>query len=71
MSSRLTTAQVKKAFSYADRVRGKRVIFVAPDEWTQGKVRMKDLRTTDETDKQVDLPLATLVEALAAVGVTP
>ena len=35
--------KVAKAFSYADRVQGQRVMFVAPDEWANGKVRMKDL----------------------------
>lgn len=63
--------QVKKAFSYADRVCGKRVIFVAPDEWEQGMVRMKDLRTQDENDKQVDLPMESLVDALGKLGVNP
>lgn len=30
--------KVAKAFSYADRVQGRRVLFVAPDEWAVGKV---------------------------------
>ena len=36
--------KVAKAFSYADRVNGRRVLFVAPDEWAKGEVRMKELR---------------------------
>jgi len=63
--------QLKKAFSYADRVNGRRVLLVAPDEWSKGLVRMKDLRTTVEEEKQVDLSVATLVEDLRARGVVP
>lgn len=61
--------KVAKAFSYADRVQGKRVLFVAPDEWMNGKVRMKDLRKEDE--KEVDLPFDRLVSALADLGIAP
>lgn len=63
--------KVAKAFSYADRVHGKRVLFVAPDEWSSGKVRMKDLRTEDEARKEVDLPIDGLLDELARMGITP
>ena len=63
--------KVAKAFSYADRVHGKRVMFVAPDEWEKGLVRMKDLRTAVEAEKEVDLPLDGLVDALAKLRITP
>uniref|UniRef100_A0A7S0P618 histidine--tRNA ligase n=1 Tax=Calcidiscus leptoporus TaxID=127549 RepID=A0A7S0P618_9EUKA len=63
--------KVAKAFSYADRVHGKRVLFVAPDEWSAGKVRMKDLRTQDEALKEVDLPVETLVDELRQMGIMP
>lgn len=63
--------KVAKAFSYADRVNGRRVFFVAPSEWDAGKVRMKDLRTSVEADKEVDLPFDTLLEALAERGILP
>ena len=63
--------KVKKAFEYADRVKGSKVFFVAPDEWASGKVRMKDLRQGGEDDKQVDLPLDGLIAALAKMGITP
>ena len=63
--------KVAKAFSYADRVMGRRVLFVAPDEWANGSVRMKDLRTTVEAEKEVDLPVATLVSALKERGILP
>lgn len=52
--------KVKKAFKYADRVGGRRIAFVAPDEWENGMVRIKDLRADfDAPDdvKQRDVPL--------------
>ncbi|CAK0891528.1 unnamed protein product, partial [Prorocentrum cordatum] len=45
--------KVKKAFKYADRVGGRRIAFVAPDEWENGMVRIKDLRAHEETLKQL------------------
>jgi len=65
--------KVAKAFSYADRVQGRRSIFVAPDEWVQGKVRVKDLRQQEgqEDTKEVDVPFDGLVAALAAMGISP
>ena len=67
--------KVAKAFSYADRVHGKRVLFVAPSEWAEGKVRMKDLRNgskdsaAEGDSKQVDLPVATLIDELKRLGI--
>jgi len=61
--------KVAKAFSYADRVRGKRVLFVAPDEWAKGCVRMKDLRHED--DKEIDIPFDSLIADLAGRGIAP
>ena len=66
--------KVAKAFSYADRVNGRRSLFVAPSEWDAGTVRMKDLRVGADAgndEKQEDLPVATLVEALEARGILP
>lgn len=62
--------QVKKAFNYADRVNGRRSLFVAPDEWVSGKVRMKDLRSS-EGEKETDLSVATLVQELQQRGIMP
>eukprot|EP01120_Amphizonella_sp_Union-15-10_P003230 TRINITY_DN13658_c0_g1_i1.p1 TRINITY_DN13658_c0_g1~~TRINITY_DN13658_c0_g1_i1.p1 ORF type:complete len:529 (-),score=124.52 TRINITY_DN13658_c0_g1_i1:57-1613(-) len=46
-------------FSYADRVGAERAVFVAPDEWKQGKVRIKNLRLPDTEEnkdkKQMDI----------------
>jgi histidyl-tRNA synthetase len=57
--------KVKKAFKYADRVGGRRIAFVAPDEWENGMVRIKDLRADiDAPDdvKQRDVPLDDLMQ---------
>ena len=37
----LANKRADKAFSYADRVSGRRMVFVAPDEWDKGSVRVK------------------------------
>jgi len=56
--------KVKKAFKYADRVGANRIAFVAPDEWENGLVRIKDLRgftaETADDQKQADVPLTDL-----------
>eukprot|EP00441_Pelagodinium_beii_P042798 CAMPEP_0197633264 /NCGR_PEP_ID=MMETSP1338-20131121/9666_1 /TAXON_ID=43686 ORGANISM="Pelagodinium beii, Strain RCC1491" /NCGR_SAMPLE_ID=MMETSP1338 /ASSEMBLY_ACC=CAM_ASM_000754 /LENGTH=105 /DNA_ID=CAMNT_0043204887 /DNA_START=16 /DNA_END=329 /DNA_ORIENTATION=- len=51
--------KVKKAFRYADKVGAAKIAFVAPDEWENGLVRIKDLRCAEDTPpelKQVDVP---------------
>ena len=66
--------KLHKAFSYADRVKGRRVLLVAPDEWSKGLVRMKDLRTAEgegETSKEVDLQVEGLVDQLKGMGIVP
>jgi len=52
--------KVTWCFEYADRIGAIRAVFVAPDEWSRGLVRVKNLRETDETKKQVDIPFDTL-----------
>lgn len=58
------TKKVHKGFKYADRVNATRVAFVAPGEWEQGLVTIKDLRNFKEDDpkelKQKDVPLEDL-----------
>jgi len=39
--------KVEKSFKYADQTGARRMVFVAPDEVSVGKVRVKDLRTKD------------------------
>ncbi len=51
-----------KAFDFANKIGAWRVAYVAPDEWTAGKVRVKDLRATkDEAARGEDVPLEDLV----------
>ena len=50
-------------FDYANRVGARYIVFVAPSEWEQGKVRIKDLRLgeeTEESEKQLDVALEDL-----------
>lgn len=39
--------QIGNAFNYADRIGAARVALVAPDEWNNGMIRIKDLRNED------------------------
>uniref|UniRef100_A0A6B2L4E8 histidine--tRNA ligase n=1 Tax=Arcella intermedia TaxID=1963864 RepID=A0A6B2L4E8_9EUKA len=48
------------AYNYADRVGASRAVFVAPDEWAKGLVRIKNLRATDTELKELNIPLADL-----------
>lgn len=38
----------------AERVSAARLVLIAPDEWAQGKVRVKDLAQRTEIDIDVD-----------------
>jgi histidyl-tRNA synthetase len=46
-------------FDYANKVGAARVAYIAPNEWSQGKVRFKDMTAEegDEGEKQVDVPI--------------
>ena len=58
----LDARRVKNAFSYADRIGALRVIFVAPDEWEKGDVKVKDLRKKEgEEGHEVTVKFADLV----------
>ncbi len=51
-----------KIFQQADRVGADKVAFVAPDEFANGLVRIKDLRSGDKDNRvQKDVPVADLV----------
>merc|ERR1711972_108921 len=66
--------KVHKAFNYADRAGAVRMAFVAPGEWEQGLVRIKDLRNfgqdAPDSDKQKDVPLDDLANIDSYFGVT-
>jgi len=48
------------SFTYADRIGATRAIFVAPDEWARGEVRIKDLRKSENEEKEVNVPFESL-----------
>ena len=45
---------MKAAFKHADRVGGRRMVLLAPDEWVRGKVRVKNLETGAERDLSLE-----------------
>ena len=60
--------KVAQTFDYANRIGARYVVFVAPSEWENGCVRIKDLRAEeyaeDDADKQVDVKIEDLCNAL-------
>jgi len=52
--------KVGLTFDYANRVGARFVALVAPTEWDQGMVRVKDLRAEDKTTNQLDVQLDAL-----------
>lgn len=62
--------KVKNSFSYADRAGARQIVFVAPDEWAEGLVVLKDLRSGDaavsktgQKDKGQKLSIDQVIEA--------
>lgn len=51
----LEKKRVTWAYKYADRVGADFVVFVAPDEWAKGFVRVKNLRTQVEDEKETNV----------------
>jgi histidyl-tRNA synthetase len=60
--------KVAQTFDYANRIGARYVVFVAPSEWENGCVRIKDLRAEEyaeeDADKQVDVKFEDLWKAL-------
>ena len=60
--------KVAQTFDYANRIGARYVVFVAPSEWENGSVRIKDLRAEEyaeeDEDKQVDVKFEDLWKAL-------
>ncbi|KAK9804465.1 hypothetical protein WJX73_004804 [Symbiochloris irregularis] len=50
----LESRKMKWVFKQSERVGAKRLVLVAPDEWAQGKVRVKDLAAREEKDVSLD-----------------
>jgi histidyl-tRNA synthetase len=56
--------KLKWAYSYADRLGADRVMLIAPDEWKEGKIRVKDMKKqTDKDENQYDVLYDDLVKA--------
>ena len=45
---------MKWVFKHAERTGAERLVMLMPDEWSSGKVRIKDLGTGDESDVDFD-----------------
>eukprot|EP00958_Prasinococcus_capsulatus_P023775 scaffold3605_cov430-Prasinococcus_capsulatus_cf.AAC.8 len=60
--------RVDAAFAYADRVGAQKIVFVAPDEYERGMVRVKDLRATEEGAKQLDILIGDLPDVEAKMN---
>lgn len=68
--------KLAKAYNYADRIGAQKLALIAPDEWSRGVVRVKDLRTEDSSnvsadDKQKDIPFTDLANVDAYFGGAP
>jgi histidyl-tRNA synthetase len=50
----LEDKRLKWAFKHAERSGAQRLVMVMPDEWKDGKVRIKDLETSEETNVDVE-----------------
>lgn len=51
MSNSSQKKKIPWCFSYGDRIGAKRVILIAPDEWSKGLVRIKNLRVGQRREK--------------------
>jgi len=45
---------MKWAFKHAERTGAERLVLVMPNEWEEGKVRIKNLFTGEETDVDIE-----------------
>ena len=46
----LENKKMKWAFKHAERIGAKRLVLVAPDEWSRKKIKVKDLETGEESE---------------------
>ena len=51
----LEDKRLKWAFKHAERSGAQRLVMVMPDEWKEGKVKIKDLESGEEVEVSVDL----------------
>jgi histidyl-tRNA synthetase len=50
----LEDKKVKWAFKHAERIGAKRLVLIAPDEWSRKKIKVKDLETGEESEISLD-----------------
>eukprot|EP01125_Pyxidicula_operculata_P012935 TRINITY_DN425_c0_g2_i1.p1 TRINITY_DN425_c0_g2~~TRINITY_DN425_c0_g2_i1.p1 ORF type:complete len:465 (+),score=136.77 TRINITY_DN425_c0_g2_i1:959-2353(+) len=46
--------KLQDSYNYADRIGANRAVLVAPDEWSKGQVRIKNLRSKEDDQKNVN-----------------
>jgi len=51
----LEDKKMKWVFKHAERIGAKRLVLVAPDEWSRKKVKVKDLETGEESEISLDI----------------
>jgi histidyl-tRNA synthetase len=50
----LEDKRLKWAFKHAERSGAQRLVMIMPDEWKEGKVKIKDLESGEEIEVSVD-----------------
>lgn len=48
----LVKKPLKWCYEYADRIGASRAVLIAPDEWSKGLVRIKELRVSEDSEKE-------------------
>ena len=51
----LEEKRLKWAFKHAERTGAERLVMVMPDEWEEGKVKIKNLESGEEIEVSIDL----------------
>jgi histidyl-tRNA synthetase len=51
----LVKKRIGAAYDYANRIGAARAVFIAPDEWSRGLVRIKDLRSEEIDEKEQNI----------------
>ena len=49
----LDDKKIKWAIKHADKIGAKRLVLLAPNEWSRGKIKVRDLKTGDESEKSI------------------
>ena len=49
----LDDKKIKWAIKHADKIGAKRLVLLAPNEWSRGKIKVRDLKTGDQSEKSI------------------